>query len=907
MSRTTNLTGSLLATTLAVGMAAATIAGCDDSPSRGATAGASDEGAIELALESAPGDAACLRVSVDGARSITRTFDLTPGLSTIFRIDRLPVGRAVVDGQAFGVSCAQLPAFTGDPLFLAEAPLPVRVDPVDLVKVTLKLLRNGRISVGVDFEPGNTPYLIPAAPGVLTKDLLTAGDSVGGYRMAGIPDGLGAFDNGDGTFTVLMNHELTGTVGVPRAHGGRGAFISKWSIRKSDLTVLSGADLIKQVALWNPATSSYAAPAVGVNFSRFCSADLPLPSAFYDASSGLGFSGRLFLNGEENGDGGRGFAHGLDGTSYELPRLGKMSFENLVANPGTGTKTMVAETDDSTPGQVYFYLGTKTATGSPVDKAGLTNGTLYGVKVDGIAVESSAAGIPSGTPFTLVDLGNVENTAGAALEAASTAALVTRFNRPEDGAWDPAHPSDFYFVTTNAFTAPSRLWRLRFIDINNPAQGGVLDMLLDGTEGQKMFDNIAVDRAGHITLLEDVGNNAHLGKVWSYDIANDRLTQIAQHDPLRFAPGATQFLTQDEESSGIIDMAAILGPGWSLLDVQAHYATDAETVEGGQLVALYNPTWADPTLSTVDLAVFGDAPYGAAQVADFPNLIGAINSAPNVSRVVHIGDIKNGSSRCDDGYFAQIAAAFATFADPLIYSPGDNEWTDCHRANNGAYDPLERLDAIRKLFFPVPGRTLGAVKKDLLTQSALPATAVFVENTLWSEAQVTFAAVHIVGSNNSLLPWYTDDTTGTKMDDPARRIGEETAREAAGLDWLDRTFALASRQGSKGVALFTQADMWDPAIFTAGQYSGFTATVRKLAALIRSFGRPVLLVNGDSHMFKVDNPLAAGDVLYGVAGAVPNLTRVTVQGSTTAPLTEWLRLKVDPSTPAVFSWVRNPR
>jgi hypothetical protein len=369
--------------------------------------------------------------------------------------------------------------------------------------------------------------------------------------------------------------------------------------------------------------------------------------------------------------------------------------------------------------------------------------------------------------------------------------------------------------------------------------------------------------------------------------------------------GAAGFLTQDEESSGVIDMAGILGPGWYLLDVQAHYAKDVETVEGGQLLAMYDPTWVDSSAQAAEYAVIGDTPYGATQTADFPNLIADINKAKDISRVVHVGDIKNGSSRCDDASFATIFAGFQTFADPLVYTPGDNEWTDCHRANNGAYDPVERLSAVRALFFPNAGRTLGGARKDVLAQSALPAFSTYVENTLWSEAKVTFAALHVVGSNNSLLPWYTD-SGGTKPDDPGRRTAEEQERDRANLDWLERTFALAGRQGSKGVVLFLQADMWDPVIFPANQYDGFTNTVRRIADLSRAFGRPVLLVNGDSHVFTADNPLASGDARYGVS-AVPNLARITVQGSTTAPLTEWLRLKVDASTAAVFSWERNPR
>jgi secreted PhoX family phosphatase len=235
------------------------------------------------------------------------------------------------------------------------------------------------------------------------------------------------------------------------------------------------------------------------------------------------------------------------------------------------------------------YIGTKTTTGSPVQQAGLTNGSLYGIAVSGVATEGAAAGIPSGTAFTLAALGNVETSTGAALDAASTVAGVTRFNRPEDGAWDPLNPTDFYFATTASFTTATRLWRLRFSDLNDLPAGGTIDMLLDGSEGGKMFDNMTLDKKGHVYLQEDVGNNAHIGKVWRYTIASDKLTLIAQHNLALFTSGATQFLTQDEESSGIIDASDILGAGWFLLAVQAHYGTDSELVEGGQLLALFDP------------------------------------------------------------------------------------------------------------------------------------------------------------------------------------------------------------------------------------------------------------------------------------------------------------------------------
>ena len=118
------------------------------------------------------------------------------------------------------------------------------------------------------------------------------------------------------------------------------------------------------------------------------------------------------------------------------------------------------------------------------------------------------------------------------------------------------------------------------------------------------------------------------------------------------------------------------------------------------------PPWLSTSLAPIDLAIIGDTPYGAAQIEDFPNLMAAINADERISTVVHLGDIKEGSARCDDSYFAQIFAGFSTLTAPLIYTPGDNEWTDCHRASNGAYNPLERLDAVRKVFFPVPGLAL---------------------------------------------------------------------------------------------------------------------------------------------------------------------------------------------------------
>jgi secreted PhoX family phosphatase len=299
-----------------------------------------------------------------------------------------------------------------------------------------------------------------------------------------------------------------------------------------------------------------------------------------------------------------------------------MSYENVVANPDTGDATVTVNLDDggTTVGQqVYVYRGIKTDTGNPVQKAGLANGKLYGVKVLGVPqseYQKTDWHMGDTFNFQLVDVSQFAGVGGPGpntLDGDSQANGVTNFQRPEDGAWDPQNPSDFYFVTTSSFgsrpdenrTGETRLWRLRFTDPADPSRGGKVTLLVNGpvgtadnpastgtqsvsSPGPQMFDNITVNDRGQVIALEDVGNQAYLGGVWVYDIATGTLDEIAEHDPSRFTPGAPDFLTKDEESSGVIP-APFLGESWYLLDVQAHYPIAGELVEGGQLLALHVP------------------------------------------------------------------------------------------------------------------------------------------------------------------------------------------------------------------------------------------------------------------------------------------------------------------------------
>lgn len=467
-----------------------------------------------------------------------------------------------------------------------------------------------------------SPYLVPVYSGVQFTSILSANDSINHYKMCGTPDGLGVLDNGDGTFTLFMNHEFTNTQGVNRAHGSKGSFVSKWIINKQDLSVVSGSDEIQNVYLWDNTTSTYtlynaANPSTLSIFQRLCSADMPPVSAFYNSATGNGTQERIYMNGEEVSDG-RAMAHIVTGqyagTSWQLPWFGKLAWENSVANATEQDKTIVAGLDDAsiTTANVYFYVGTKTNSGTDIDKAGLNNGTMYAVKVSGFPqerVSSSSINNPPapGTHFDLVNIGSVLGLTGAQMDANSLAAGATYFSRVEDGSWDPSNLSDFYFQTTDQIDQVNdglgtqvgrpRVWHLHFTDIANPELGGTIEAVLDGTEGPNMLDNLTVGH-GHTVNLEDVGNSAHNGKIWDYNIATDVLTQIAKHDPARFGDiliPATSPFNQDEETSGVIDVQSLLGPGMYLLDDQAHYLTGipVDVVEGGQLDALYNPRASD--------------------------------------------------------------------------------------------------------------------------------------------------------------------------------------------------------------------------------------------------------------------------------------------------------------------------
>jgi hypothetical protein len=458
--------------------------------------------------------------------------------------------------------------------------------------------------------------------------LVTVGDTPpsSSYAMAGKPDGLGALagrisDTGEVVetsdfLTVLMNHEIRSDQGVARAHGTRGAFVSQWTFDLDTLRVQSARDLATQVytftgGAWTDATGT-------VTFDRLCSADLAPRSAYFNSATGRGYDGRIFTNGEEVDDAGRAFAWIVGGPehgrAYQLPYLGRLAFENVVANPGSGDVTIAVALDDVIQGQVYVYVGRKTSQGNPVERAGLHGGQLYGVRVtNGGAAYGNAPvtlenkGAVEGT-FELVELSDVALASGLDLQSASEARGVTEFARPEDGAWDTRDARNFYWVTTgapmNGVRQSARLYRLTFDSLENPT-GGTIDLVVDsaaltGSDGATAdgFDNITVTADGRVVVQEDGGNDDYVSKVWLVDPGTGAATQILESDRRRFAAGGAEFLTSDEENSGVIEVTDLVGSAswydsgrrYFLGTSQAHYRHETTSlVEGGQLYLFAAP------------------------------------------------------------------------------------------------------------------------------------------------------------------------------------------------------------------------------------------------------------------------------------------------------------------------------
>src|SRR5262245_22536415 len=194
-----------------------------------------------------------------------------------------------------------------------------------------------------------------------------------------------------------------------------------------------------------------------------------------------------------------------------------------------------------------------------------------------------------------------------------------------------------------------------------------------------------------------------------------------------------------------------------------------------------------------DFAMIGDLPYGtgensAADEAKFDNLINDVNADNKLQWVIHVGDIKNGSSVTSNAKVIARFNQYQKFQAPFLYTPGDNEWTDAHRVNNGSFLPTERLAFVRSIFYPNPGWSTGGRLMKVQTQASDPGFSEYGENQMWMRSSVVFSAIHVVGSNNDLAPWSGIDPADSFAVPRPDRLAEYTNRLAAVLQWIDQTF-----------------------------------------------------------------------------------------------------------------------
>ena len=355
-------------------------------------------------------------------------------------------------------------------------------------------------------------------------------------------------------------------------------------------------------------------------FNRFCSGYLA-EAGRVQPSTRNGYRGSLWMGNEESGDEGRLFAVAEDGEAYQLPRTGLFSGENHVVAPTCNDTTLVIGNEDGN-GQLWIYVGTKQRSGTPVDQAGLTNGNLFVVDVADEAVSTDAA-VPDhlrhgrrrqGDDRRRRAINWNQNGAAQNAEAASKGLSLVRI---EDGAFDPKHRNDYYFLTTQGGDTADNpaeagvardgggLWRLSFADVDRPELGGTLTLLLDGSEAPYLSkpDNMAIDTEGNLLIEEDPGGNDHIARIVAYRIEDGALGVVAEFDPALFGvtnpagvtPDERAVLTTDEESSGIIDTKQIFGDGTFLFDAQVHTTKNlsdpATLVENGQLLLLRVDEW----------------------------------------------------------------------------------------------------------------------------------------------------------------------------------------------------------------------------------------------------------------------------------------------------------------------------
>ena len=286
-----------------------------------------------------------------------------------------------------------------------------------------------------------------------------------------------------------------------------------------------------------------------------------------------------------------------------------------------------------------------------------------------------------------------------------------------------------------------------------------------------------------------------------------------------------------------------------------------------------------PAAASIRIAIWGDTPYSGDEEAALPRLVQDINAA-RVDFTVMVGDL-GGAAACEDTTYANVANTFNSFEAPLVYVPGDNEWTDCH---GRGFDPLERLARLRQVFFAAP-KSFG-----MNTLTLVPQSAERPEDVRWQQGSVMFVGLNVPGSNNGHIQDVTTPEGNRSPEQLQAAEAEFQARDAAVREWLRSSVDAALEAKAEGLVLAIQADPGfeiaapDRALNGVDGFDSFLAALREESA---RFAKPVVVLHGDSHTYRFDTPL----IDPATSKPVPDVYRVETFGS---PDVGWVEVVFNP-------------
>ena len=288
---------------------------------------------------------------------------------------------------------------------------------------------------------------------------------------------------------------------------------------------------------------------------------------------------------------------------------------------------------------------------------------------------------------------------------------------------------------------------------------------------------------------------------------------------------------------------------------------------------------------TFSFAVMGDAPYIAMHGETLRyRLVLRDLDAHNLDLIVHVGDIF--WYPCSDARYRQTLDELNRLRHPVIYTPGDNEWSDCWEDIAGGFEPLERLANLRRIFFATPTQSLGGRRLSVTSQAAQEPFKEFVENMRWTHHGLVFATVHLPGSANAREPF---PGRTTAHDEAAKR------RTDAAVAWLRQAFDEARASDATAVVLGFHANPGFEAEIDEEYRQRYEPFLTALEEEVEQFGKPVLVAQGDHHEFIVDRPL----VRRTTGRRLDNFTRLQVPGS---PDIGWVKVVVTSGPQTSFAF-----